>query len=119
MSTTLEQGLIILVFTSIIVLVVLTVFAVKVLINFNKLTKNLDETTVMLNEELKPTIKELNEVLVNVNKIADKADMQFNSAKQLISKILGVSGLLFNGVKSFSGSFFKGFTTAMSMFTKK
>ncbi len=119
MSPILEQGLIILVFTSIVVLIVLTVFIVRVLINMFKLTKNLDNTTTILNNELEPTIKELNQVLTNVNKFANSADTQMNNAKHLIAKVIGVAGVALGGIKSFSGSFFKGFTSAMKLFIKK
>ena len=119
MSTTLEQGLIILVFTSIVVLVILTIFAVKVLINTAKLTENLNKTTDVLNNELEPTIKELNQVLTNVNKIANSADTQMTNAKQVCSRVLGIAGIALSGLKSFSGSFFKGFSSAINLFTKK
>ena len=119
MSTTLEQGLIVLVFTAIVVLVVLAVYVVRVLINLCKLTQKLDETTTILNSELEPTMKELNQVLANVNKIADSADAQVTNAKQVLAKILGAAGLALSGLKAFSGSFFKGFGTALKIFMKK
>ena len=119
MSTTLEQGLIILVFTSIVVLVVLAVFIVRVLINAAKLTENLNKTTDVLNNELEPTIKELNQVLTNVNRFADSAATQMIKTKQLLSRVLGVAGIALGGIKSFSGSFFKGFSSAMKLFMKK
>lgn len=119
MSPILEQGLIILVFTTIVVLIILTIFAVRVLINTFKLTKNLDKTAEILNNELEPTIRELNQVLTNVNKIADSADTQMNNAKQVLTKILGTAGVALGGLKAFSGSFFKGFTSALNLFIKK
>ena len=119
MSSTLEQGLIVLVFTAIVVLVVLTVYVVRVLINLFVLTKKLDETTTILNSELEPTIKELNQVLVNVNKIADSADAHMTSAKNVIAKILGAAGVALSGLKAVSGSFFKGFSAALKIFMKK
>lgn len=119
MSTTLEQGLIILVFTSIVVLVILTVFAVRVLINAAKLTENLNKTADVLNTELEPTIKELNQVLTNVNKIANSADAQVTNVKKLLARVLGVAGVAIGGMKTLSGSFFKGFFSALKLFTKK
>ncbi len=119
MSATLEQGLIILVFTTIVVLVVLTIFVVRVLINMFKLTESLDKTTEIINTEIEPTIKELNQVLNNVNKLAESADTQMTNAKQGLAKILGVAGIALGGLKSFSGSFLKGFSSAMKLFIKK
>ena len=119
MSPTLEQGLIILVFTSIVVLVVLSIFLVKVLLNVLKLTKNLDETTTIINNELEPTIKELNQVLINVNKIADSADSSITNVKSVLSTVLGATGTVVNGLKSVSGSFLKGFISAYKFFSKK
>ena len=119
MSTTLEQGLIILVFTSIVVLVVLAVYVVRVLINLFNLTEKLNQTTTILNNELEPTIKELNHVLVNVNKIADSADAHVTSAKKVLAKILGAAGVALSGLKAFSGSFFRGFGAALKLFMKK
>lgn len=119
MSIVLEQGLIFLVFTTIVVLLVVSVYLVKFLINLANLTKNLDETTVIVKEELEPTIKELNKVLVNVNKVAEGADLQMHNAKKLLSKLLGVTGTALGGLKTIGGSFVKGFFSAIKFFLKK
>ncbi|MBQ2871058.1 DUF948 domain-containing protein [bacterium] len=119
MSPILEQGLIILVFTAIVVLIVLAVFIVRVLINASILAENINKTTDMLNNELEPTIKELNQVLSHVNKFADSADTQMTNAHKLISKVMGVTGIAMSGLKSFSGSFLKGFISAAKLFIKK
>ena len=119
MSSRLEQGLIILVITTAVVIAVLAVYIVRVLISMHKLTTKLEETTTIVNNELEPTIKELNQVLINVNKIAGSADAQMTNVKQVLAKILGALSLALGGLKTFSGSFFKGFASAIKLFGKK
>lgn len=111
----LNQGLTFLAWATGIVVIVVAGFLVKLLIDLSVLTKNLNQTSVIVNTELKPTLKELNETLSSINEIVkntDKGVGDFKSAVgNFIDKTKIVSGTLFSGL-------IKGFTTAYNLFRK-
>ena len=75
----------------------------------------MNQTSLIVNTELKPTLKELNETLSSINEIVkntDKGVGDFKSAVgNFIDKTKIVSGTLFGGL-------IKGFTTAYNLFRK-
>ena len=119
MSTTLEVSLMFLIFTTIILGVVITVFLVKFIIDLSKLTTNLDEVTTVVKQEIEPTLKELKETLNNINSIAKSADKQMDFVKKALSAALGAGGIAFCGIKNISGGFFKGLSAGLKLFRKK
>ena len=56
----LNQGLTFLAWVTGIIVIVVAVFLVKLLIDLSALAKNLNQTSILLNTELKPTLGELN-----------------------------------------------------------
>ena len=58
MTPTLEISIIFLIFTTIILGVVISVFVIRLLIDLSRLTVNLDETATVVKQEIEPTIKE-------------------------------------------------------------
>lgn len=111
----LNQGLTFLVWTTGIILIVVAGFLVKLLIDLSALAKNLNQTSNIVNTELKPTLQELNQTLSSINEIVkntDKGVGDFKSAVAgFIDKTRTVSGTMLGGL-------FKGFTTVYKMFTK-
>lgn len=111
----LNQGLTFLAWATGVIVIVVAGFLVKLLIDLSVLAKNLNQTSIIVNEELKPTLKELNETLSSINEIVkntDKGVGDFRSAiAGFIDKTKLVSGTLLGGL-------FKGFTTAYNMFKK-
>lgn len=111
----LNQGLTFLAWATGVVFIVVAGFLVKLLIDLSALAKNLKETSNIVNTELKPTLKELNQILSSINEIVkntDKGVGDFKSAVgNFIDKTKIVSGTLFGGL-------IKGFTTAYKMFRK-
>jgi predicted PurR-regulated permease PerM len=111
----LNQGLTFLVWATGIILLVVGVFLVKLLIDLSTLTKNLNQTSIIVNTELKPTLKELNQTLSSINEIVKNTDKGVGDFKSAIGKFLDktkiVSGTLFGGL-------FKGFSTAYNLFKK-
>ena len=59
----LNHGLTLLAVTSAVVFGVVAYFLVQLLKDMSELAKNLNETSILLNTELKPTLKELNETI--------------------------------------------------------
>lgn len=119
MSTALEVSLIFLIFTTIIIGVIVTVFLIKLLIDLSKLTVNLDEVTTLVKREVEPTLKEIKEALNNINTLAKSADKQFDVAKKILSGVLGASGMALGGLKTISGGFMKGILAGFKLFRKK
>lgn len=99
-----------------IVIIVIAYFLVKLIMDLSVLTKNLNETSVMLNTELKPTLKELNETIHSVNSLVQSTDQGVGNVK------LGLENALIktkNLSESIFGGFLKGFMTVYSLFHKK
>lgn len=111
----LNQGLTFLAWATGIIIIIVAGFLVKLLINLSTLAKNLNQTSIIVNTELKPTLKELNETLSSINEIVKNTDKGVGDFKTAIGKIFTktkiISGTLFGGL-------LKGFTTAYKMFSK-
>ncbi len=119
MTPTLEISIIFLIFTTIILGVVISVFVIRLLIDLSRLTVNLDETATVVKQEIEPTLKELKETLNNLNSIAKSADKQVDVIKKVLSGLVGASGLAFCGLKNISGGFLKGLLAGMKLIKKK
>ncbi len=112
----LNQGLTFLAWVSGIILLVVAGFLVKLLIDLSALVKNINQTSILLNTELKPTLNELNETLHSINSIVKNTDQNMDSFKGAIERTFGktkaVTGTLFSGLV-------KGFQVAWKMFARK
>ena len=112
----LNHGLTFLVWVSGIILIVVAVFLIKLLMDLSVLVKNVNETSVMLNSELKPTINELNQTLHSINTIVKNTDKNVDSFKGAVERTFGktkaLTGTIFSGLV-------KGFNVAWKMFAKK
>ena len=111
----LNHGLTFLAWATGIIVLVVGGFLVKLLIDLSALTKNLNETSNIVNTELKPTLNSINETLTSINgiiKSTDKGVGDFKSAiGSIIDKTKAVSGSIFGGL-------IKGFITAFKLFKK-
>lgn len=111
----LNQGLTFLAWISALVILVVGGFLVKLLYDLSILTRNLNETTEVVNTELKPTIKELKDTLHSVNEIIKSTDEGVDNIKNALGNTL-------NKTKSISdsiiGGIIKGFTTVLGLFRK-
>lgn len=91
-------------------------FLVKLLMDMSELTKNANETSLILNNELKPTLKELSETMRSINSIIQSTDEGVGNVK------LGIENAIAK-TKTFSesllGGFVKGFMTVFSLIRKK
>lgn len=91
-------------------------YLVKLLKDVSVLTKNLNETSLIVNTELKPTLKELNETMRSINSIIQSTDEGMGTVKTTLENAI-------TKTKSFSdsvlGGFLKGFMTIFSLFNKR
>lgn len=119
----LNHGLTFLAIATGIILIVVGGFLVKFLVDLSKLTRNLDDTTLMVKTELKPTLQELSSTLKSINSIAQNADQKVDSIANVLEKLFGAGTLAFTKAKTLSGGFVKGLTqgivTVIKMFIKK
>jgi len=112
----LNNGITFLVVVTAILLCVVGYFLIKLLKDLSVLAKNLNETSEILNTELKPTLKELNETMRSINDIIQNTGEGVGNMKaglsNVITKTKELSGNIFSG-------FLKGFITVYSLFNKK
>lgn len=111
----LNQGLTFLAWATGIVVIVVAGFLIKLLIDLSKLAKNLNETSTIINTELKPTLENVNETLNSINDIIKSTDKGVGDFKSAVGKIVDktkeVSGSIFGGLLS-------GFATVYRIFKK-
>ncbi len=111
----LNQGLTFLAWATGIILIIVAGFLIKLLIDLSVLAKNLNETSIIINTELKPTLRELNQTLSSINEIVKNTDKNVDDFKSAIGRFVDktkiVSGTLIGGL-------FKGFTTVYNLFRK-
>lgn len=111
----LNNGLTFLAVATGIIILVVGGFLVKLLIDLSALAKNLNETSIIVNTELKPTLNSVNETLTSINGIIKSTDKGVGDFKSAIGKFVDktkiVSGTLFGGLM-------KGFVTAYKLFKK-
>ncbi len=119
MSTALTASLILLVFVIMGAIIATTVYFVKFLIQLTLLTKNLDDTTTVVKDELKPILGEFKETMVHVNSFAKNADNQMSTIKKIIATIIGFFTMFAGKFKFLQSSFFKGFLSSFNLFRRK
>lgn len=93
--TQMYQSLTFLIWTSVVLLVILSVFLGKFLFDLAKLTRTINETTTVIKDELTPTLKNVNQSVETVNRIIKETDEQLNKFRKLSDKVteIGVSAL--------------------------
>lgn len=119
MSTMLELGVLLLIFVAMLFLILIGIYLIKLIIDVNKLTNNLNDTTCMVKKEIEPILGELKTTMINLNTVAKTADNQIGSIKRVLATIFGVSGLFFGGMGKVSGGFLKGLMQGLKTFSKK
>lgn len=112
----LNQGLTFLAWVTGIVILVVGGFLIKLLIDLSALSKNLNETSILINTELKPTLQEINETLHAVNTLVKSTDRNVDSFKSAVEKTFGKTKMI---SESIVGGIVKGFVTVMGLFTRK
>ena len=108
----------ILMFVTIICFIILTIFAVKLIISITKLTDNANTIATSVSKEIEPTLQELKEAAKSINSIANNADTKFQNVKTGVGAILGASACLGGKFKSFVQGISKGISFGINMFKK-
>ena len=112
----LNQGLTFLAWVTGIVILAVGGFLIKLLIDLSALSKNLNETSILINTELKPTLQEINETLHAVNTLVKSTDRNVDSFKSAVEKTFGKTKMISESIVS---GVIKGFVSVMGLFTRK
>ena len=118
----LNNGLAFLAFSTGIMFVIVGGFLIKLIIDAARLTRNIDETTSVVRNELRPTLRELSESLHTLNDFMKSTDKGIDKVKDAVESALGVSTATLSKLKFISGSLisglYKGFSTVVKLFQK-
>lgn len=117
-STTLglQQAQIFLIYSSVIMLIIITVFLVKLLIDTSRLFNALNDIAVILKHEVKPLVEEIQSTLQAVNAVCKTADNHVIGLKHVLSTVADVSLGTFDKAKGLSASFLSGAIAGFKLF---
>ena len=118
MSPTLECVIAVFVIVLIVVLVVLTIFVVKLIQEATITLTSVKKLVDLTNDELKPALKSLNNVLETASNVSIATNKQFDLIKKILTTLLGASCVALTNVKS-KGGFFSGLMSGFNLFRKK
>ena len=105
-------------FVSVICLIVLTVFVVKLIISATQLTDNANVIATSVQKEIEPTLKELKEAAKSINSIAGSADTKIQSTKEGLTSFINATSCLSGKLKSFTSGILKGVAFGLGLFKK-
>lgn len=108
----------ILMLTSVVCIIILTIFICKLIVSVIKLTNNANIIATSVQKEIEPTLKELKEAAQSINSIANNADDKFKNAKSAFTGVLGASATIGSKLKSFSQGILKGISFGLGLFKK-
>ena len=118
----LNNGIAFLAIATGIMFVIVGGFLIKLFIDTSKLARNLDETTTVVKNEIRPTLRELNESLHTLNDFMKSTDKGIDWMKDAMEGAFGISAATLSKLKFLSGSLakglYKGFSTVVKMFQK-
>jgi predicted PurR-regulated permease PerM len=98
-SIQMQQAIMFFAYSSSVILIITGVFLIKLLIELSSLAQSLQKTSFILNEELEPTIAELQTALKNINAVATSADEKVEVLKNNISSVINPLSETFMTVK--------------------
>ncbi len=118
----LNNGIAFLAIATGIMFVIVGGFLIKLLIDMSKLARNVDETTTVVRNELRPTLREVNESLHTLNDFMKSTDKGIDKMRDAMEGAFGMSAATFSKLKFLSGSLakglYKGFSTVVKLFQK-
>ena len=118
MSPTLECVIAAFCIVLIVVLVVLTIFVVKFIQEATVTLTGVKQLVDLVNDELKPALKSLNNVLETASNVSIATNKQFDLIKKILTTLRGASCVALTNVKA-SGGFFSGLMSGFNLFRKK
>lgn len=113
-----DLGLTILIYATIIVLVILGVFLAKLFYDLSKLAQTAQSTSEIIQTELEPTLKELREAAGSLKSIASSADTNISGLKKAISNAFDTSFQVGHKMKGLMAGLVKGLCAGLKIFKK-
>ena len=98
----LNNGIAFLAIATGIMLVVVGGFLIKLIVDLSKLAQNVDETTTVVRNELRPTMRELNESLHTLNDFMKSTDKGIDKMKDAMEGAFGLSSATLSKLKVIS-----------------
>ena len=118
-AASLYQGLTFLAWTSVVFLIVVGIFIVKLLFDCTKLVKTVDKTATIINDSAKPIIEDVTETVNIISKMVKKTETKVNSLKGLSEKTSKIIFKIFSKTTSIAGIISKGVWSLIKTFIKK
>jgi len=113
-----EISLVVLICTSIICLIVLTVFVVKFLYSASKLVNNINKACDTVNNELEPVVKDLKETVSGITSIVKATDNRIKTVNCALNGVIGATGVLGGKLKEVLSGVVEGFRAGINLFKK-
>ena len=118
----LNNGIAFLAISTGIMFIIVGSFLIKLFIDTSKLARNIDETTSVVRNELRPTLRELNESLHTLNDFMKSTDKGIDRMRDAMEGAFGASAATVSKLKFLSGSLisglYKGFSTVRKLLKK-
>jgi len=118
-NASLYLGLTFLTWTSVVFLIVVGVFVVKLLIDLSKLMGHVNETASMVEESAKPILRDLTESVSIINSMVKTTEKNVNAVQNIAKKASKIGYFLASKVSSFSAVLAKGLWQTIKSFIKK
>ncbi len=113
-----DTNLVILIWVSIVAIVVVCGFLIKLIIDLSKLIQSMTQASNMIQEELEPTLKELNEAAESVKSIAGVTKEQAENFQKTIKNIMGATSVVGHKVQGLFDGIIKGLSFGFKLFKK-
>ncbi len=118
MDSTVQIGLVVLIYVTAILLILIAVFLIKLIYTSTILAKNLSKTSEMINQELEPTLVELKETLGSINSIVKNADDGMEKVKGAMDKVLCVPFMIGQKMRGLFSGLKEGLSLGIKLFRK-
>lgn len=116
--TQIDVSLIILIYSTVVVMLVVAGFLVKLLFDLSSLARSAKSATELIQNELEPTLKELQEVAVSVKSITNAADEKLTSLKNTFFGAIEKTSCITNRLKSVLSGVVRGINVGIKLFKK-
>ena len=108
----------ILMFVSVICLIILTVYVVKLVISVTRLSDSANSIAASVQKDIEPTLSELREAAKSINSIAGNASTGVKNTGDKLNSIFGATSALGGKLKNFSTGILKGIAFGLNLFKK-
>ena len=113
-----DNNVIVLIWVSIIAISVIATFLVKLLYDLSDLTRSMKKGSEMIQDELEPTLKELNEAATSLNKVTGIAKNHVEGIQKAIQGITNATTSIGGKIQGMFGGLISGLQAGLKLFKK-